>query len=56
MNGYNPFDTDSDDNGIPDGAEDTDQDGSLTLVEEMTGRNPHAKDHPAVKLSVTIGS
>lgn len=56
MNGFNPFDTDSDDNGIPDGAEDTDQDGSLTLVEQMTGRNPQVKDHPAVKLSVIVGN
>jgi hypothetical protein len=56
MHGYNPFDPDSDDNGIPDGAEDTDEDGSLTIMEQATGRNPHLKDHPAVKLSVVVGN
>lgn len=55
MNGYNPFDTDSDDNGVPDSAEDLDEDGMLTLYEQATGCNPLAKDNPAVKLSVVVG-
>ena len=56
MNGYDPFAVDSDDDGIPDGADDLDQDGSLTILEQATGRNPLVKDHPAVKLSVVVGN
>jgi hypothetical protein len=56
MNGYDPFEIDSDDDEIPDGAEDLDQDGSLTILEQATGRNPLVKDHPAVKLSVVVGN
>ncbi len=56
MNGYSPYKMDSDDNGIPDGAEDLDEDGTLTLFEQNSGRDPKVKDHPAVKLSVVVGN
>jgi hypothetical protein len=56
MHGSNPFAVDSDGNGIPDGAEDTDEDGSLTILEQATGRDPKVKDHPAVRLGVVLGN
>jgi hypothetical protein len=56
MNGFNPYDTDSDDNGIPDGAEDVDQDGLLSITEQGMGTNPMKQDNPAVKLTVVVGN
>lgn len=56
MNGLDPFSTDSDGDGTLDGAEDEDQDGSLNVSEEVAGRDPEVKDHPAVKLSVVVGN
>jgi hypothetical protein len=56
MNGFSPYDIDSDDDGIPDGASDADEDGMLTIFEQTSGRNPEVKDNPAVKLSVVVGN
>lgn len=35
---------------------DAEEDGLLLINEQLYGRNPHIKDHPAVKLSVVIGN
>jgi hypothetical protein len=56
MNGYSPHKIDSNDDGIPDGADDLDEDGTLTIFEQNSGRDPKTKDHPAVKLSVVVGN
>ena len=56
MFGLDPLDTDSDDDGILDGAEDLDEDGALNTTENFNGSNPKVKDHPDVKLSVTVGN
>ena len=55
MNGFRPYKMDSDDDTIPDGAVDTDEDGTLTIFEQNSGRDPKVKDHPAVKLSIVVG-
>lgn len=56
VNGYSPYKIDSNDDAIPDGADDLDEDGTLTLFEQNAGRDPKVKDHPAVKLSVVVGN
>jgi len=56
MHGLDPFSTDSDGDLVLDGAEDEDLDGSVNTTEAVAGRNPAVKDHPAVKLSVVVGS
>lgn len=56
MNGFNPYETDSDNNGIPDGAEDVDEDGKPSIFEQTSGTNPIKEDNPAVKLIVVVGN
>jgi len=48
MHGLDPFEIHADD--------DADEDGLLLANEQLFGRNPTRKDHPAVKLSVVIGN
>lgn len=55
LNQLDPSDVDSNDDGIPDGAEDSDDDGALATSEFVQGTDPKAKDNPAVKLSVVVG-
>jgi len=54
MNGLDPFNPQT--SGTPDALADTEEDGLTNLSEQTFGRNPHIKDHPAVKLSVVIGN
>ena len=56
MNGFDPFERDTDGDGTPDGAGDEDRDGSLNISEQAAGRNPRIKDNPKVKLSVVAGN
>lgn len=46
--GYDPFEFTAND--------DADQDGLLLINEQLFGRNPHRRDHPAVKLNVIVGN
>ncbi len=48
MNGMDPF--------VADLNSDAEEDGLLLTNEQLYGRNPLIKDHPAVKLSVVIGN
>ncbi len=47
MHGLDPFAYSAND--------DADEDGLLLVNEQLFGRNPTRKDHPAVRLSVVIG-
>lgn len=52
--GTDPFDTDSDDDAVLDGATDADEDGATNLSEQTAGTNSWNKDHPAVMLKVIV--
>ena len=56
MFGLDPLDKDTDGDGILDGEEELDEDGALNTSEYLAGSNPKVKDHPDVKLSVTVGN
>lgn len=49
-----PFKLDTDGNGTPDGNADRDDDGTYDGGEVSAARDPFVKDHPAVKLSVSV--